>query len=321
MAEEEECPECPAGIPAWVMTFADLMSLLMCFFVLILSFSQMDVLKYKQLAGHMASAFGVQADIVAEAIPKGTSAILQNFSPSAPEPTPINEVRQSTVDEQKVNLDVMCADNSTEEDPESAAQVVVVDNIKELIKETEQDAQDVATALAEEINQGQVEIESQGRKIVIRIKENGSFESGSAELEPDFIPIMAKIRGALKDTPGAISVEGHTDDIPIRTSRFRSNWDLSSSRASSVALELMATGEITPFRFHVTGYAETRPLVANADAASRAINRRVEIVIQQGLDKESKDVLPEIEKIDPELYKQLKGYTQPSEGLRPEEIF
>ncbi len=321
MADEEECPDCPAGIPAWVMTFADLMSLLMCFFVLILSFSQMDVLKYKQLAGHMASAFGVQAEIVAEAIPKGTSAVIQNFSPGAPTPTPINEVKQSTTDTEKVNLDVMCENNADEETPESTAQVVVIDKMEELIKETEKDAQEVATALAEEINQGQVEVESHGRKIIIRIKENGSFPSGAAELMPEFIPIMAKIRGALIDTPGAISVEGHTDDIPINTPRFRSNWDLSSARASSVALELMSTGELNPFRFHVTGYAETRPLVANTDALSRAINRRVEIVVQQGLDKESKDVLSEAEKIDPELYKQLQKYTVPEESLRPDEIF
>ena len=87
IAEEEA----PAGLPAWMGTFADLMSLLMCFFVLLLSFSEMDVLKYKQLAGSMRDAFGVQREINVKDIPKGTSIIAKEFSPGRPEPTPINE--------------------------------------------------------------------------------------------------------------------------------------------------------------------------------------------------------------------------------------
>jgi chemotaxis protein MotB len=103
--EEEACPECPAGIPAWVMTFADLMSLLMCFFVLLLSFSEMDALKFKRLAGSMAQAFGVQNQLDVDDIPKGTSIIAQEFSPGIPKPTPINEIYQSTREITKSTLD------------------------------------------------------------------------------------------------------------------------------------------------------------------------------------------------------------------------
>jgi chemotaxis protein MotB len=159
---EEECPECPAGIPAWVMTFADLMSLLMCFFVLLLSFSEMDALKYKQLAGSMSEAFGVQNDIKVKDIPKGTSIIAQEFSPGRPQPTPLNEVRQSTTDITQSNLDVNCPDGSAdaedtkgedaEEDSESAAK-----KLQELVISTQADAMQVAGALQEEIASGQVE--------------------------------------------------------------------------------------------------------------------------------------------------------------------
>ncbi|WP_235263749.1 flagellar motor protein MotB [Nitrincola sp. A-D6] len=98
MSAEEECncKPCKPGLPAWLATFGDLMSLLMCFFVLLLSFSEMDVLRFKQLAGSMREAFGVQAQIKVEDIPKGTSIIAQEFSPGRPEPTPLNEVRQMT---------------------------------------------------------------------------------------------------------------------------------------------------------------------------------------------------------------------------------
>jgi flagellar motor protein MotB len=103
---ECECPPCDPGLPAWLATFADLMSLLMCFFVLLLSFSEMDVLKFKQLAGSMREAFGVQNQIKVEDIPKGTSVIAQEFSPGRPEPTPLNEVRQMTINSDLNTLDV-----------------------------------------------------------------------------------------------------------------------------------------------------------------------------------------------------------------------
>ena len=106
--EDEEC-ECPAGLPAWMATFADLMSLLMCFFVLLLSFSEMDAMKFKRLAGSMAQAFGVQNKLKVTDVPKGTSIIAQEFSPGTPSPTPINEIWQKTEDITEMSLEVQCA--------------------------------------------------------------------------------------------------------------------------------------------------------------------------------------------------------------------
>ena len=101
MSEEEAPPkeEQDAGAPAWVMTFADLMSLLMCFFVLLLAFSEMDVQKFKTLSGSMKQAFGVQRQIKADEIPKGTSIIAQEFSPGVPQPTPMQIIQQQTSDD------------------------------------------------------------------------------------------------------------------------------------------------------------------------------------------------------------------------------
>ena len=95
-----------AGLPMWMATFADLMTLLMCFFVLLLSFSEMDVAKFKQMAGSMEQAFGVQAEIEVKMIPRGTSIVAQEFSPGRPQPTPMNEVRQFTVNSNQSVLDV-----------------------------------------------------------------------------------------------------------------------------------------------------------------------------------------------------------------------
>ncbi len=94
--EEQKCPE---GIPAWVMTFADLMSLLLAFFVLLFSFSEIDKNVYKEMAGSMRDAFGVQRDIKVKEPPKGINIIAREFSPGRPKETPINEVRQETTED------------------------------------------------------------------------------------------------------------------------------------------------------------------------------------------------------------------------------
>jgi len=96
-----------AGVPAWVMTFADLMTLLMCFFVLLLAFSEMDAAKFKELSGSMKDAFGVQTEVEVRTIPKGTSVIAREFSPGKPEETALNEVRQFTIDSNQNTLDAL----------------------------------------------------------------------------------------------------------------------------------------------------------------------------------------------------------------------
>lgn len=288
--EEHECKCPPPGLPAYMGTFADLMALLMCFFVLLLSFSEMDAMKFKRLAGSMAQAFGVQNKLNVNDIPKGTSIIAQEFSPGTPDPTPINEIWQKTEDVTEMSLEVQCNEEYDVEQGEVSSDAGVKARIRqqleELIQQTEQDAIDLAQSLHDQIVAGEIEIETEGRKIIIRIREKGSFRSGSAELVGNYADVMEEIRAVLRAKPGKIEVQGHTDNVPIATARYRSNWELSSSRAVSVAQELMRGNEINPRRFQVSGFAETKPLVANDSSENRARNRRVEIVIQQGLDSD-----------------------------------
>jgi len=289
--EEPDCPECIEGLPAYMGTFADLMSLLLCFFVLLLSFAEMDVIKFKQLAGSLKNAFGVQREVEADAIPMGTSIIAQEFSPARPEPTPINEVQQKVDSKPEHTLEVLCKPDDAalkeQDNSGSPSPVTFVDKSnadlerEQKIQETEADAQQIASLLREEISKGTVEIETQEETITIRIKDQGSFESGSAELNYDFIPVIDLIRDVLVGIQGTIAVEGHTDNVPIRSSQFRSNWQLSSARSISVAEELFSTGQLDQSRFSVTGYADTRPLVPNNSSNNRGTNRRVEIVIKQ----------------------------------------
>ncbi len=252
-----------AGVPPWVMTFADLMTLLMCFFVLLLAFSEMDVAKFKQLSGSMKEAFGVQSEIEVKTIPKGTSVVAQEFSPGKPEPTAINTVRQFTIDSNRNTLDALSRE------------------LKE-IEETREHARRLRLALKEEIEKGYVAIETEGTKVIIHIMEKASFDSGLAEIREDFEPVLAKISGLIDNNSGDVTVSGHTDNVPIYTSRFRSNWELSTSRAVSVAHALLADSTIDRARVQVTGHADTKPRASNDTPEDRAKNRRVEISIVRG---------------------------------------
>lgn len=260
---EEEKP----GIPAWVVTFADLMSLLMCFFVLLLSFSEIDAMKFKQIAGELSKAFGVQREVPTLEIPMGTSPIFDKFSPAPPEPTVVNEVKQTTTD-QKPELQTL--KSPTEQAIEAATQ-----------DQLDQSTQDITKVLEEAIEDGRINVaqDEDQRRIVIRIEEKGSFPSGSADLTWDFETLLLDMADVLAEIPGRLTVEGHTDDVPIRTSRFYSNWDLSAARAAAVANALLAVEEVEPTRLAVKGLADTNPRVSNDTADNRAKNRRVEIIV------------------------------------------
>jgi len=260
LPEEEK-----AGIPAWVVTFADLMSLLMCFFVLLLSFSEIDAQKFKQIAGELSKAFGVQREVPVLEVPMGTSPIFDKFSPAPPEPTVVNEVKQTNTDQQP---ELETLKSPTDVAVESAIQ-------DELDKTLEQ----VRSVLETAIEDGRVNLTQDHHRIIVRVEEKGAFPSGSADLTWEFEGLLLEMADILVEIPGKLTIEGHTDDVPIRTQRFYSNWDLSAARAAAVANALLAEGKLKPARLAVTGLAYTEPRVPNTSSENRAKNRRVEIII------------------------------------------
>jgi len=303
--EEKDC-DCVPGLPAWMGTFADLMSLLMCFFVLLLSFAEMDVLKFKRLAGSMREAFGVQNQVEVNSAPKGTSIIAQEFSPGKPDPTPLQVVMQQTISSDLQTLEVLCeaevekavadaCDEGTENAQDKKEQIseFIAQKMMEMEEEAETKAEEIAEKMQTEIARDMVEIETQGRRIVIRIQEKGAFSSGSATLQDEFIPVLDKLIDLLEKIEGHIAVEGHSDDIPIKTIMFPSNWDLSVARALEVAHGLFDDGYIKQDRFSVSGFSDTRPLVPNDTPENRRKNRRVEIILQEKTDKQVKEEIKE----------------------------
>lgn len=247
------------AIPAYIAIFADLMTLLLCFFVLLLSMSELDVVRLKMVAQSMHNAFGVTPPEVPEPVPKGTSIIRQTFSPNPSDTTVIQAVRQDA----------------------APTNPILETNDLNLYLQAKQQRQliQLQQALHKQIDEGILHVETRDDRVVITIDEQASFPSGLATLKPAFIPVLEVIAKALTDTDDPLVVSGHTDDRPLNTSQYRSNWELSGSRATSVVHEFLRYPEYQAERFRVEGYADTRPITENDTESGRARNRRVEIAV------------------------------------------
>lgn len=137
----------------------------------------------------------------------------------------------------------------------------------------------VEAALAPELAAGYLQLVADPRGLVVEIPEAGAFESGRAELSTDAERMMRRVAGVLAALPNSVRVEGHTDDAPIRTVKFASNWDLSTARATRVVEFLVATGGLDPATLSAAGYSQFKPRAANTSPAGRTRNRRVDLVI------------------------------------------
>ena len=139
-------------------------------------------------------------------------------------------------------------------------------------------AEEIAALLVSE-NELHIDVGTNEAGTVISLAEAGSFPTGKADLTPAAQHVVTKLADLLRSRPVAIRVEGHTDDRPIRTTKYESNWELSTARASRVVMFLIEQGGIAPDRLSAAGYGEYRPKVPNESEPSRARNRRVDIVV------------------------------------------
>ncbi len=138
---------------------------------------------------------------------------------------------------------------------------------------------DLSLALAQQISQKTIALEMGRDGLVISLREAGFFDSGSATPKPEALPTLRTIAARLGATPYDLRIEGHTDNVPIHTAEFDSNWELSSARATRIARLFLEMKAIPPDRISAAGFAEFHPVAANDTAAGRAENRRVDIVV------------------------------------------
>jgi chemotaxis protein MotB len=245
---QPECEECEEGSPGWVVTFADLMSLLMCFFILLLSFSQTDSAKFKELAGSLEKAFGVQRLLPAYEPPKGMTFIAKDFEQAF--------VKQPVVGE-------------GDQDP-------LEHEMKEKLQASEADLQALLKTLE---TQDLAEIDKDRDHIVMRLMGHTAFASGQATIKPEMIPVLQTIGEVIGHTTRNILVAGHTDNVPLHGGPHGSNLGLSAARAAAVVDFFLTHGLIRPEKIATMAFGEYRPLVPNDTPEHRARNRRVEIIL------------------------------------------
>ena len=228
----------------WLTTFADMATLLMSFFVLILSFAELDVIKYKAVVGSMKQALGVDAKEM--------------------------EFLKSPTEKK---------DSTKRDTPATTSGDKSIDAM--LMQQITTQARLIREQLSEFVQESLVAVEEKTDELIIRIPERGVFPSGSAILDPSYRPVLHRIRDALRQADGEILVSGHTDDRPINNPLYRNNWDLSVRRAASVVSVILEEDLLSPARVSAHGFADQRPLVPNSDDRSRQLNRRVEISVQR----------------------------------------
>jgi len=242
---------------AWVIPYADMLTLLMALFLVMWATSQTDVNKMKQMSAGFADSLG----IVGNGQGVGGNGILEG----APETKKADAKVELTP---KVGADAIAALDLQAQQQEAAKQ-----QLEDVQKSISDAAKQTGTA-------GELAFKDEGRGLVVSIVSEGVlFDAGSAELRPEGRAVLDGIAGTLNSTPNKLSIEGHTDNRPISTAQFPSNWELSSSRAAAVLKYLVVVHHVDPKRLSASGYGDQQPVASNGDEAGRAKNRRVDIAI------------------------------------------
>lgn len=251
MARKQPPPEHESH-DRWLVSYADFITLLFAFFVVMFASSQSDKAKAQQVS-----------DSVKEALEKGGVKAV------------VREILGGTVDEKGKGNAMMRGpggDKKVVKGPPS-------DKTPPVIVELAPSMKYLTKNLEAEIKAGKIEIKLTPRGLVISIREAGFFPSGDDVIIPEAQGTLEKISSMLQSLPNPVLLEGHTDSIPIRTRRFRSNWELSTARAIAMLNYVTSHTDIPAERFGVAGYADSHPIADNGTPEGRAMNRRVDVVI------------------------------------------
>lgn len=262
--EEHEEHEEHVNHEAWVIPYADMLTLLMALFLVLFAVGRTDLEKFKKLAESFRSEFGGNSSKAVslggtgeEIVGSGGGGILSGDASAESTSTTMSPADQALA----------------EKDAATAAAQDAVDSL-EGVESAVQQAADIA-GIGEQVG---LTIDARGLIVTI-VTDQVLFDSGSADLQSDGVSILDIVAQALATVPNNISVEGHTDSVPVSNTRYRNNWDLSNGRASSVLQFMLAAG-IAPERLSSTGHADTMPVGDNTTAEGRAANRRVEIIVK-----------------------------------------
>ncbi len=232
----------------WLVSYADFITLLFAFFVVLYSAAEIDKKKVSQVATSIQMAFQQMG-----ALPSSAPAQLNPVAPPLPPPLP------------KATPPVAPPAQHLEADPDR-------EDLAALRKELEE-------ALAPEIARGEVVIHAGAEGLVVSLREFGFFDSGSAGIQAHSRPAFSRMASLLVQGRYRIRIEGHTDNVPIHNSQYSSNWELSTARATEMVRLVVTKYEMPPEQLSAAGYAEFHPTASNDTEEGRAQNRRVDVVV------------------------------------------
>lgn len=238
------------GAPAWMTTYGDMVTLLLTFFILLYSFSAIDLQRFQEVMSAIQHSF------------LGRTGILSGT---------MEEVGA----EEGQRLDVA---EFMEQETEQVLSTQEME-LLEMMKQLEETYENVRLFLREAGLEEDIGLRLEERGIVMELPEKILFDTGRAEIKPEFLPILELLARLIADLRNQVIVEGHTDNVPIKTFLYPSNWELSVARSVSVARCLVERYDLEPGRFLVTGYGEYHPIADNGTPEGRARNRRVTLVI------------------------------------------
>lgn len=233
--KRKNAPEAHHADERWVISYADLVTLLFGFFIILYATSNADAEKYKLFAYGLGDAFNVDVRTGHD----GGSAVLDGGRGLLPGP-----VNTGTIDRD-------------------------LERVKQTVEER---AAGAGVA-------GQVIVTRQGDTIVIRLPNQLLFASASADVRPEAVSVLQVAGSVIAELPHQVRVEGHSDNVPVGTERYPTNWELSAARATAVLRYLIEKGGMNPSRATAAGYAEFRPVASNDTPEGRAANRRADIVL------------------------------------------
>lgn len=266
----------PAGLAPWMATFSDLMNLLLCFFVLLFSMSSISEEKFQEFVASMASAFSIM-DGGAAAI--GDGILISN---GVSQLNDLDEFINSTGKNANSETD---SDQFEQFEAEGDAQEKLFQKAQEILeeqnlKQNEELAERITETVQESNMAEQIEVSFNSEYILLSLKGAFLFDSGKAVIREEAYPALDRVGVILERYAGGIiEIEGHTDNVPMRSSKYANNNELSSARALSVFDYLMDNTSLDPARIKHSGRGEYVPVADNGTEAGRAKNRRVEIRI------------------------------------------
>ena len=265
---KEDTP--PAGSPAWMATFSDLMNLLLCFFVMLFAMSSIEEAKLQEFVAAMNNTFSV--------FDGGASAIGDGFLIS-------NGVSQLNELDQYINSTGKTADSDTDgedfQDYEMSPEAMEEILQDKMLEENEERVEEIEEVLTESDIADEVEVSFTAQYVKLTMNGGLLFDSGSAQLKDDAKLIIDKVGLILEryGNAGTIEIEGHTDNVPMKSAQYPSNEELSSARALSVFYYLMDSTTLNPLNLKHAGMGERVPIADNSTPEGRSRNRRVEILI------------------------------------------